>query len=51
MITFPTSQIQKAPIFLAVVDPPRQRSRKCTLAISTRAPILAYPVVTYTPDM
>jgi hypothetical protein len=34
MITFPTSQIQKHRSFSPVVDPPRRRSRKCTLAIS-----------------
>ena len=39
MITFPTSQIQKYRSFSPVVDPPRRRSRKCTLAISTCAPI------------
>ena len=32
MITFPTSQIQKHQSFSPVVDPPRRRSRKCTLA-------------------
>lgn len=32
MITFPTSQIQKHRSFSPVVDPPRRRSPKCTLA-------------------